>query len=382
MTNMASLNIGQSGRIFNIVRTPRVVDVEITSKCNLICKYCYYFNNEEVNYIDLSKDEWLQFFDELGKLAVMNVRITGGEPFIRKDLQEIIEGIVRNRMRFSILSNGSLISTEMAAFLAKTGRCNFVQVSIDGSTSEIHDSFRGEGSFEGAIRGIRTLQKHRVPVTVRVTIHRNNVYDLENIARFLLEDLKIDRFSTNSAGTFGSCNQNAKEVLLSTQERMVAMETLLRLSEIYEGRIIASAGPLAEMRNWSTMEKARLQRDLPFKEGGHLTSCGCANTGLSVRSDGIMTPCLLLQHIELGRINKDSLSEVWLNSRQLKALRNRRSIPLKNFYFCSECPYIPYCTGNCPAHAYNLTGHVNHPCPNACLRSFLADGGKIPTMEH
>ena len=47
----------------------------------------------------------------------MEVTLAGGEPFIREDLKEIIGGIVRNRMRFAILSNGTLITDEMAAFL-------------------------------------------------------------------------------------------------------------------------------------------------------------------------------------------------------------------------------------------------------------------------
>jgi MoaA/NifB/PqqE/SkfB family radical SAM enzyme len=88
---------------------------------------------------DLSKEEWLQFFEELNRCAVMNVTLQGGEPFCRKDLPELVEGIVRNRMRFNILSNGTLITDEMAAFLASTGRCNGVQVSIDGSVPTTHD---------------------------------------------------------------------------------------------------------------------------------------------------------------------------------------------------------------------------------------------------
>jgi MoaA/NifB/PqqE/SkfB family radical SAM enzyme len=48
-----------------IMRTPRSVDIEITSRCNLRCRYCYYFDNLEVDYRDLPTDEWLRFFDEL-----------------------------------------------------------------------------------------------------------------------------------------------------------------------------------------------------------------------------------------------------------------------------------------------------------------------------
>ena len=219
----------QSARI---MRTPRNVDIEITSRCNLRCRYCYFFDNPAVEYHDLPTDEWLKFFDELGRCTVMNVCLAGGEPFILKDLPVLLDGIVRNRMRFSILSNGGLINDKIASYIANTGRCDSVQVSVDGSCPETHDACRGKGSFEGAIRGIRILQRNEVPVSVRVTIHRQNVNDLENIAEFLLKDLGLNGFSTNAAGYLGSCRQNADEVLLTAQERQVAMESLLRLLKI------------------------------------------------------------------------------------------------------------------------------------------------------
>lgn len=372
----------QIGEVCQVMHTPRSVDVDITAKCNLRCKYCYHFDNQEISYEDLPTEEWLQFFDELGRCAVMNICLAGGEPFIRDDLPELLEGIVRNRMRFSILSNGALISDEIAAFIKNTGRCDYVQISIDGSIPETHDSCRGKGSFVKAIRGIQKLQRHNVPVVARVTIHHHNVHDLENIARLLLEDLKLSSFSTNSAGVFGSCHQNAEDVLLTTADRIVAMETLLRLSEKYKGRISALAGPLAEARNWDKMEMARRRGDSPFPNGGCLTSCGCTTNKIAVRSDGVITPCNLIPNIELGRINRDSLREIWQKSPKLNGLRNRNAISLNGFDFCRECSYIPYCTGNCPASAYNLIGEVNHPSPDACLRRFLESGGTIPCIEN
>jgi len=359
------------------MRTPRSVDVEITSRCNLRCRYCYYFDNPAVDYRELPTDEWLQFFDELGQCAVLSVSLAGGEPFIRKDLPTLLQGVVRNRMRFNILSNGTLIDDEIAAFIATTDRCDHVQVSVDGSAPETHDSCRGRGSFAGAIRGIRTLQRHGVPVTVRVTIHRHNVHDLENIARLLLEDLGLASFSTNAAGYLGSCRQNAAEVLLTTRDRQMAMETLLRLSEKYDGRVSAMAGPLAEARHWRRMEEARGQEALPFPNGGRLTSCGGPGSKIAVRADGVIIPCTMVAHMELGRINQDSLVEVWQHSLALNWLRQRHSIPLTEFDFCAGCPYIPYCTGNCPGLAYTLTGQVNHPSPDVCLRRFLEEGGTI-----
>jgi len=303
--------------------------------------------------------------------------LAGGEPFIREDLPELIEGIVRNRMRFSFLSNGALIDDEIAATIARMGRCDYVQVSVDGSRAEVHDSCRGKGSFDGAIRGIRTLQRHRITVAVRVTIHRKNVHNLEDIAHFLLDELGLPDFGTNSAGYMGSCCRNADDVLLNTEERQEAMATLRRLTAQYDGRISANAGPLTDGQMWQRMEEARKQGKPAFHNGGRLTACGCPTNKISVRADGIIVPCNMLAHIELGRINQDSLAEIWQNSPALNQLRNRHTIPLTGFEFCAGCAYIPYCTGNCPGLAYSLTGLIDHPSPDACLRKFLDGGGTI-----
>ena len=363
-----------------VMRTPRSIDVELTARCNLRCTYCYFFNNPSVEYNDLPTEDWLRFFEECGRLGVMSMTLAGGEPFMRKDLPELLEGIVDNNMRFSLLSNGGLIDDEIAAFIASTSRCNYVQVSVDGSCPEVHDSCRGNGSFTKAIRGIRTLQSHGIPVAVRVTIHRHNVHDLENIARFLLEDLGLASFGINSAGYLGTCRLNSEDILLTTEERQLAMTTLLRLSEKYNGRISATAGPLAEARMWRRMEEARSKGAPPFSNGGHLTGCGCHTQKIAIRSDGAIVTCNMLAHMVLGWINRDSLLEVWQNKPALNEMRRRYNIPLTQFKYCAGCPYIDYCTGNCPGLAYTLTGEVDHPSPDACLRRFLNDGGKIPGL--
>ncbi len=360
-----------------VMRSPREVVIEITSTCNLRCRYCYYFSNEAVAYRDLPTDEWLSFFEELGRAAVMNVVLQGGEPFMRSDLRELLQGLVDNRMRFSILSNGGLIDDEMAAFIAGTGRCDYVQVSVDGATPAVHDATRGKGSFEGAVNGIRTLQRNGVTAAVRVTISHANVAHLDAIARFLLEGLNLPGFTTNAAGYLGSCRLHAKDVMLSVRERVEAMERLAALSRTYPGRISATAGPHAEVAHWHAMEQARKRGDDAWPMGGRLTGCGCPMSRMAVRADGVMVPCSMLAHMEMGRINEDSLVDTWRNSPVLRQLRARHDIPLSRFAFCEGCPYTLYCTGNCPGLSYTLVGEVDHPSPDACLRAFLAQGGRI-----
>ena len=262
------------------MRTPRSVDLEITGRCNLRCKYCSHFTSGSDVEEDLPTGEWLKFFEELRDCSVLEVCILGGEPFIREDFRELIQGVVRNRMRFSILTNGTLITDDMAAFLASTGRCNSIQVSIDGSMPITHDSFRGEGSFRRAVEGLKLLLKHQIPASVRVTIHRQNVRDLEEVSKLLLEDVGLPGFSTNSAGYLGLCRKNTQEVQLTVEERCLAMRDLLKLTKKYPGRISAMAGPLAEARMWLDMERSRRSGLKSVPEGGYLTSCGGPMTKL------------------------------------------------------------------------------------------------------
>ena len=361
-----------------VMKTPKKMDIAITGRCNLRCRYCYHFESAEDSGQDLPLEEWLCFFEELNRCAVMSLTLAGGEPFIREDLKEFIDGIVKNRMRFSLLSNGTLITDEMAAYLASTKRCEYVQVSIDGSVPITHDACRGKGSFVEAVKGVRALLRNDVPVAVRVTIHRKNVHDLAGVAQLLLEDLGLPGFSTNSAGHLGLCRKNAEQVQLTAEERTVAMEALLNLTARYNGRISAMAGPLAEARSWLEMEAAKPGGLSSLPGRGSLTGCGVARDNRALRPDGVITPCTMLSHIELGRINEDSLSDIWQNHTALKALRERHLIPLSSFAFCEGCEYINYCTGSCSGLAYTITGKDEHPAPDSCLRNFLREGGRLP----
>lgn len=371
---------GDRGRL-RVMRTPKSVDIDITDRCNLRCKYCYFFNSPADVKTDLPPEEWLRFFEELKRCAVTEVCLAGGEPFIREDLRDILEGIIRNRMRFSILSNGTLVTEDMARFLASTPRCNYVQVSLDGSGPETHDACRGSGAFEKAVAGLRLLQQHGVNVAVRVTIHRQNVRDLEAIARLLLEDLGLGGFGTNAAGHMGLCQKNTEQVELTAGERELAMRTLLALNKKYGGRISAQAGPLAEGRMWSEMERARRSGLAALPDRGCLTACGCVLEKIAVRTDGVLVPCNMLSHIELGYINSDRLDDVWQNHPELRKIRERRFVSLERFEYCRGCVYLKYCTGNCPALAYSLLGVVDHPSPDGCLRKYLAEGGRLPEEE-
>lgn len=360
-----------------LIRTPKSIDLEISNNCNLRCLYCYHFSGSGDVGIDLPTEEWLSFFEELKQCSVFNVSLSGGEPLLRKDFKELVDGIVKNKMRFSILSNGILVNDDIAEYIKSTSRCNSYQVSIDGPGPEEHDACRGKGAFEKALTGLKCLMRHKIPVNVRVTIHKYNVGSLNEIAEFLLDEIGLSSFSTNNAAYMGLCRENKDIVQLTANEYSEAMARLLELDKRYKGRIMAAAGPLANAKNWKEMENAKQQHREYLSGYGCLSSCGGVFSQMAVLADGTMVPCNQLSHIKLGKINKDSLRDVWVNHPELKRLRERRDVPLSNFEYCRTCEYISYCKGGCPATAYALAGSENKPAPDACYRSFLCEGGRL-----
>ncbi|MHB8910161.1 MAG: SPASM domain-containing protein [Syntrophales bacterium] len=145
----------------------------------------------------------------------------------------------------------------------------------------------------------------------------------------------------------------------------------MHLTERYGERINATAGPLADGRNWLEMKDA-------CREGrGYLAGCNGPRQTIAVRADGVIIPCIQLGHMASGKINRDHLPDVWQNHPELWKLRERSLIPLTSFAFCRVCTYADYCTGNCPAMAYPMAGEVNHPSPDACLRLFQERGGVL-----
>ena len=130
--------------------------------------------------------------------------------------------------------------------------------------------------------------------------------------------------------------------------------------------------PLAEWRMFQEMEQAR--RDNASIPGrGHLVGCGCVFDKLAIRADGAYVPCVMLPTLTLGEIGRNPLPEVWQQAGALQSLRRRRQVRLETFDECRDCPLVHGCTGSCPGMARSLTGEVDRPCPQACLKRFVAE---------
>lgn len=351
---------------------PQSVDISLTGRCNLRCRYCFY-NDEMVALSDLSTDRWQTFFKELGSLAVQRVTLSGGEVFTRPDLFELIDGLIDNKMRYSLLTNGTLITEKTITSFEKGKRrlrLDSIQVSIDGSCAEIHNKSRPPESFDRAMRGLRLLHEAGFPVTVRVTINHHNVNDLENIAAMLLDNCNLPSFSTNEAEQMGTARCHGQDVVLTDTERQKAYRTLAELNRKYDNRISASAGPLAMGRDFADIKKRISRGETGMPGRGTLSSCGGVFTKMAVLHDGTMVPCNLLPSYTMGIIGNIPLQEAWKNHPSINIVRQRNQIRLKSLPECMDCDYTEFCAGGCPASVEAIFGKLNATDPKLCYRLY------------
>jgi len=327
---------------------------------------------------DLSTEEWKRIVSKLGKAKVMRVTLTGGEVFTRPDIFELVDSIIENRMRYSILTNGTLIDEKtITAFSVgkRRLRLDSIQVSIDGSCPEVHNLSR-PGSFGRAIRGLKLLVRNRFPATVRVTISKHNMDDLEDIAELLLDEIGLPSFTNNEASPIGAGCTYEDEVALDHVDTLRVGLMLEKLQRKYPGRITANAGPLAKLRMYREMEDARRTgQSISGWKMGFLSSCGGVFNKFGILHDGSIVPCSMLHDLTMGNMLADDMLDVWRNSPVIKEVRDRYVVQLSEISTCTDCEWVKYCNGGCPGITQQIQKTLLAPSWRGCYRAFLKANG-------
>ncbi len=180
---------------------PLNLTVSVTSKCNSRCRTCNIWKSEKN---DLTLEEFKRIFKNIGQPYW--VTLSGGEPFLRKDLVEICLDLYETcRPKIvNIPTNGSVKDTAEIArnILKKCPEAQLVvNVSIDG-IDEKHDEIRGvKGSFENAIKTYKELKKIRgknFTLGIHTVISKFNVSRIPEIYEYL-EKLNPDSYITEIA---------------------------------------------------------------------------------------------------------------------------------------------------------------------------------------
>lgn len=168
-------------------RIPLTGSFELLPVCNFSCKMCYVRKSQkEVSESGglLPADYWFQIVDEAMELGLLFPLLTGGEPLLREDFQEILSGMLDRGLQVSINSNGSLINESMAKWLGshKPVRMN---ITLYGASEDSYQQLCGNGEAFGKVyRAVKLLKQYQVPVKFNASITRYNIQDLEKIIQY------------------------------------------------------------------------------------------------------------------------------------------------------------------------------------------------------
>ncbi|MBP7089140.1 MAG: radical SAM protein [Candidatus Omnitrophica bacterium] len=177
--------------------------VWITNKCNLKCKICDQWKvNAELFSKELSTEEWFSFIDSAKRLNAAVIVITGGEPFLRPDLFEIIKYIKKNKISSHICTNGTFLD-KVTVNKLKEAKPDSISVSLDSYSADIHNLLRGVDCFEKVIQGIKLLKTYepKIKVGINCAVSKKNFRDLYKMVPFAeslgVDQIKIDLIHTN-----------------------------------------------------------------------------------------------------------------------------------------------------------------------------------------
>ncbi len=314
---------------------PWTVHWELTYECNLSCIHCYTYNEDKSKYLALPQIEGIA--KQLKDMGTVFIILSGGEPFIRDDIMDIIE-MMRKDFYLVILTNATRINIKIAKRL-KELKVSQIEISLFAIDGEIHDSITGiKGSHANTMHGIHCLNTEGVNVRIKSPL----------MARNISEYPKLVDYSKRLGVSLTSSPQIIPRLDGSTDtyEHSISDEEL----EVYYSQWRKNKGEKTET---STNKPPALTEDRDV-------TCNAGRTICSITPDGCLKPCSSLS-VNLGNLVEKSFKELWLEG-QNKFLNTIRKSGVSDFSKCSTCEWTAQCL----------------PCPGA---NWLESGDAFVTSE-
>lgn len=341
---------------------PLSVYLNVTNECNLRCIYCSADSGTPYDN-ELSLEEIYGVIDSLREAKVFHVTVTGGEPFVRKDIFSILERLVQSKLKVGLISNGTIITDEIAQRLVSLN-IHEVRVSLDATSAEANDVARGHAAFTRAYRGVKILLNHGIRPTILVTVNKFNYDQVETIVEDLKKlDVLAVAFNLLSANGRGVCTY---PVLNLSPEQLDEFADLIRVVKAEHKGFVKE-----DVLHWFALPK-RLD-DYMRKQGDGVSQlqlkmlpCGAAKTQCAIMANGWVVPCNKFTSYHCGNVRDDSFLNIW-NGLQMGKLRALAQKPTSEAHGCDECRYNPVCAGGCRAEAYLHYGDIEAPDPGCSV---------------
>jgi len=204
----------------------RGIEFAISFRCNFRCNHCLCARiDESKTRRELDAGDYRRVVKEAMALGATTFGMEGGEPFVQKNWEELMEAWQPKKNHIIVTTNGYLFDEAKARRCAGMG-VDTINFSLDSGYPELHDLFRKKnGSFAKVMEGIRLCRKYGIKPLINTCVHKGNLYT--DGFRELLEFSEREKILINTLLAKGTGNFSNTEVLLD-EEDLRAYEKIVR----------------------------------------------------------------------------------------------------------------------------------------------------------
>ncbi|GIG62187.1 coenzyme PQQ synthesis protein E [Longispora fulva] len=311
-----------------MIPAPLGMLAELTHACPLHCPYCSNPVALAPRDSELSTQEWDRVFGEAAALGVVQAHLSGGEPLLRRDLDELVASCGRHGLYTNLITSGLGLDADRLARLP----VDHVQISVQDATERASDDIAGTRSWARKITAARVVKDAGRPLTLNVVLHRANV-DHVGAVIALAGELGADRLELAHTQYYGWALRN-RAWLMPSMEQVLATAEVVRAART----------------------RMEISYVLPDLHTGTPKPCtgGWGRTQLTVAPGGEVRPCAAADSLplEFANVRDRSLDWIWYSSPSFNRFRGTDWMPDP----CRSCALKDVDLGGCRCQAFQLTG--------------------------
>jgi radical SAM protein len=360
----------------NFDETPFLAIWEVTQSCDLACLHCRAAAQPIAHPDELTTAEGKALIDQIAAMHVPIFVFTGGDPLKRKDVFELIRYAADKGVHVALTPSATPLLTREAIFQLKEAGLVRLGISLDGSTPEIHDAFRGlPGTWARTIKAIEWANEAGLPIQVHTTISRHNAHDLDDLCA-LFETQAIVMWNVFFLVPVGRGQLSA---LLSGEEFEQVFGKIYELSQRVNFQIkTTEAMHYRRYLIQHNLEERRIGHGHPhgvaagqaYEPGAPTADAQTRTASWTTRRVNDGKGFLFVSHvgnvypsgflpIHAGNVKQTPLADIYRNAPIFKSLRDTSKLEGK----CGACEFKEICGGS-RARAYAVTGDplAQEPC--------------------
>ncbi len=322
---------------------------EITYRCPLHCAFCYNPTDyDKHTQNELSTEQWIKALREARKLGALQLGISGGEPLLRDDIEEIV--VEANKLGYysNLITSGvGLTEKRIKAF--KDGGLDHIQLSMHDITEEINNFITNTKTFQLKQKVAAMIKAHGYPMVLNVVIHRYNIDHMQQILE-MAEALGADYIELANTQYYGWSLVNRAQLMP-------------RKEQVEEAEKIANA-----FRE-KVGNKMKIFFVIPdyFEDRPKKCMNGWGEVFMIVTANGDVLPChsaRVLPNLEFPNVKDYGLDYAWRDSPAFNAYRGDAWMKEP----CRSCDEKENDLGGCRCQAYLLSGDAESADP-VCSKS-------------